>query len=416
MTTPSDFQQKLAKYAEVVVKVGLNLQPGQRLMIRGAPIQTPALVRLIATMAYTMGAPLVDTEWNDDAMLLIRHQHAPHDSFEEFSDWWLDAPLGSMKRGDAQLMIYATDPDLLKDQDPELVDTAQRTWFQKMHPASEMIQRSCVNWAVISAPIPSWAAKVFPDVPVEAQEATLWEAIFEVCRLNDPDPVAAWQSHIGQLASRKDYLNCKQYAALKYSAPGTDLTIGLPRGHIWTSGSLVSESGITFTANLPTEEVWTMPHKDGAVGTLRSTRPLMSHGTLIEDFSLTFEGGRVINSTAKKGDELLRKLLDTDEGARRLGEVALVPHSSPISQSGLLFYNTLFDENAASHIALGAAYKFNLQGGIAMADDAFAAAGGNLSIAHVDFMIGSGEMDIDGITVDGISEPVMRSGEWSFDV
>jgi aminopeptidase len=232
--------------------------------------------------------------------------------------------------------------------------------------------------------------------------------------LRQADPIAAWEDHINQLVARSDYLNHKQYVALKLTAPGTDLTVSLPAGHAWQSGRTTSETGIAFTANIPTEEVFTLPHKDRTEGVVSATMPLSYGGSLMEGFSLTFAEGRVVNVTAAKGEAHLRKLIETDEGAGRLGEVALVPHSSPISQSGLLFYNTLFDENAASHIALGRAGKYNIAGGEEMSEEAFGAAGGNHSLIHVDFMIGSGEMDVDGVTDDGTAEPVMRSGEWAF--
>jgi aminopeptidase len=242
----------------------------------------------------------------------------------------------------------------------------------------------------------------------------LWEAIFRICRLDQPDPVAAWQRHAAELAARRDYLNAKRYTALKYTAPATNFTLGLPDHHLWHGGESQTPQGTTFIANVPTEEVYTMPHKERADGVVSSTKPLSYGGVLIEDFSLTYEQGRVVKVTAKKGEAVLQKLIETDEGSARLGEVALVPHSSPISQSGLLFYNTLFDENASNHIALGRAYRFCLEDGTHMTDEEFAAAGGNDSLTHVDFMIGSADMDVDGLTRDGVVEAVMRGGEWAF--
>ena len=241
----------------------------------------------------------------------------------------------------------------------------------------------------------------------------LWQTIERLCRLDRPDPVAEWQRHIAALAERAAHLNARRYAALRYSGPGTSLTIGLPDGHIWISARSDARNGIAFTANIPTEEVFTMPHKDRVDGVVRSTKPLSYGGTLIDKFSLHFEGGRVVNVTADQGEDVLRRLVETDPGSARLGEIALVPHSSPVSQSGLLFYNTLFDENAASHVALGSAYKFTLRGGDEMDDAAFERAGGNRSATHVDFMIGSGELDIDGVLSNGSIEPVMRKGEWA---
>ena len=240
----------------------------------------------------------------------------------------------------------------------------------------------------------------------------LWSAIERLCRLDRPDPIAAWETHLAGLAARTDHLNAKRYTALRYSGPGTALTIGLPDGHVWVGGRSTSAAGVRFAPNLPTEEVFTMPHKDRVDGTVRSTKPLSYGGTLIEGFSLTFAEGRVVDVTAEKGEDVLRRLVKMDGGAARLGEVALVPHNSPVAQTGVLFYNTLFDENAASHVALGAAYKFTLRGGELMDDEEFERVGGNRSATHVDFMIGSPELDVDGVLAAGGSEPVMRRGDW----
>jgi aminopeptidase len=410
------FQQILRKYAELTVNVGLNLQPGQRLLIIKAPLEAAPLVREIAVGAYKAGARLVDVMWGDEELVLARFQHAPGDSFEEYPTWRAKGMEEVGRCGDALLSIAGVSPDLLKDQDPDLVSVYQRTRWEYMGPTLEYTERNAMNWTVIAAPVPGWAAKVFPDLSPEAGQASLWEAIFEVCRLQQADPVAAWEAHTKDLAARCDYLSHKGYTALKFTGPGTDLSLGLPVGHVWTGGSNITTTGITFTSNLPTEEVFTLPHRDRIEGLVSASRPLNYLGSLIEDFALTFDGGRVVRAVAAKGEPILHKLLDTDAGARRLGEVALVPHSSPIAQSGILFYQSLFDENAASHVALGSAYKFNLADGRDMGDDEFAAAGGNQSLVHVDFMIGSGEMDVDGIGQDGAAEPVMRGGEWAFDV
>jgi len=244
----------------------------------------------------------------------------------------------------------------------------------------------------------------------------MWRTLFQLCRLDQPDPVVAWKNHIRDLEKRAAYLNDKRYDRLEYTAPGTDLSIGLPHGQCWFSATAQSANGIEFVANLPTEEVFTMPQRDRVEGHVSSTKPLSMGGQTMENFTLTFENGRVVKTTAEKGEVQLLQLLETDEGSRSLGEVALVPHSSPISQSGLVFNNGLIDENAACHLALGSAYKFTLENGTSMSDAEFAGAGGNISRLHMDFMIGSGELDIDAVTDSGDVEPVMRKGEWAFDV
>ncbi|HJX81760.1 MAG TPA: aminopeptidase, partial [Candidatus Udaeobacter sp.] len=262
----------------------------------------------------------------------------------------------------------------------------------------------------------AWAAKVFPHLqqPEEA-ESKLWQAIFETTRATLPDPVAAWQEHIQNLKKRSSYMQAKNYSALHYQGPGTDFTLGLPRGHKWISAQSLAENGVVFTANMPTEEMFTLPDRHHAEGTVAATMPLSYAGTLIEDFSVTFENGRIVKVNARMNEAILQKLVDTDEGSTRLGEVALVPASSPIAQRGHLFYNTLFDENASCHIAIGRAYRFSLIGGEELTDEEFISAGGNVSLNHVDFMIGSDKIDIDGIQQDGTREPVMRAGEWAFD-
>jgi aminopeptidase len=408
------FEENLQNYADLAIEVGVGLKAGQRLIIR-APLEAAPLVRLIAASAYDAGARLVDVLWHDDQLSLIRFQHAPADSFAEFPTWRTEVLTQAAEQGDAILSIHAADPDLLKDQDPELVALSQRVMNEHMTPFRRKAMADEVNWSIIALPIPAWAARVFPNEPAAEQIAKLWQLIFKVCRTDQIDPVEAWQEHIQTLKNRKDYLTLKQYAALRYYGPGINFTVGLPERHIWHGGQAeTTHSHIAFTPNLPTEEIFTLPHRELADGLVTSSKPLSYNGVLIEDFSLTFEQGRVTTVQAANGETVLRNLIATDEGAARLGEVALVPHSSPISQSGLLFYNTLYDENAASHLALGRAYRFTLEEAKQMADEAFALAGGNNSLIHVDFMIGSGQLDIDGITRNGMIQPIMRHGEWAF--
>jgi aminopeptidase len=413
-----DFDRTLQAYAELTVKIGLNIQPTQRLLIigpianGGVSLEAAPLVRHITAAAYAAGARLVETLWGDESLLAARFAHAPRDSFEEFSAWLPHALRQHVDDGHAVLSIYANDPDQLKDAPPELVAIVQQATARGVQSFRELISRNQTNWSVVAAVASSWARRVFPDAEPQEQVRRLWDAIIRLCRLDREDPVTAWEEHLKTLSVRTDRLNQKQYSALRYSGPGTDLTIGLPARHQWVGGRSVSASGIAFAPNLPTEEVFTMPHKDRVEGTVRSTKPLSYGGTLIEGFSLRFAEGRVVDVQAERGEAVLRRLVKMDPGAARLGELALVPHTSPVAQTGVLFYNTLFDENAASHVALGAAYKFTLRGGEGMSEEEFEREGGNRSATHVDFMIGSAELDVSGVLPDGTVEPVMRRGEW----
>jgi aminopeptidase len=414
-----DFERKLQTYAELAVKIALNLQPGQRLMIigplanGGASLESAPLARAIAGAAYRAGSPLVETVYGDEVQQIQRFKHAAADTFTNYSAWLPSALTDHVDAGHAVLSISANDPDLLQGQLPEHVSALLQATGREMRAFRERLSRNEMNWAVVAAASSGWAAKIFPGVEASEAVARLWDAIMRLCRLDAADPLAEWETHLANLAERAEYLNHKQYSALKYTGGGTHLTLGLPSGHVWVSGRSTSMRGVPFTANLPTEEVFTIAHKDRVDGIVRASKPLSYGSTLIEGFSMTFEAGRVVNVTADRNADALERLLETDEGARHLGEVALVPHSSPISHSGLLYYNTLFDENAASHVALGNAYKFTLKDGNAMSDDQFEKAGGNRSAVHVDFMIGSGELDVDGVLPDGSSEPLMRQGEWA---
>jgi aminopeptidase len=418
--TPNQHQELLRKYAEAIVKVGLNLRAGQRLIItnataRGVLPPARSLVHEVTRAAYAAGARYVDVIWGDEEMLRLRLQNAPADSFNEYSTWQVQGILDILEKGDALLSIYANDPDVYHGLDSERLGAMQRSHLEHWAPISTLVTRNASNWSIAAASAPAWAAKIFPDLPLEEAEEKLWQAIFETTRATAPDPVAAWEEHIQNLRRRASYLQAKKYSALHYKSDKTDFTLGLPNGHKWISAQSLAENGIAFTANMPTEEVFTLPDRHRADGIVTSTLPLSYGGSLIEDFTVTFENGKIVKVTAKKNEALLQKLVDTDEGSTRLGEVALVPVSSPIARRGHLFYNTLFDENASCHIAIGRAYRFTLTGGEELTDEEFSAAGGNTSITHVDFMIGSPQMDIDGIREDGTREPVMRSGEWAFD-
>jgi aminopeptidase len=408
-----EFDKMLTKYADVVVKVGLNLRKGQKLSIR-AIIEDAPFIRKVTESAYKAGAKFVDVLWADERLSRIRFEHADPESLTEVPNWLFTRYEEHYQNGEAELAVYSTDPDLLAGIDPELIAKERTARMKKFEPLRKY--ENVANWCVVATASPAWARKVFPGLSTEEAQSKLWEAIFNSCRIDLPDPVQAWRDHTDKLEKCKNYLSAKHYTALHYKAPGTDLTVGLPEKHIWQGAEASFKNGITCTVNIPTEEVFTLPHKDKVDGVVTATRPLNLMGAMIEDFSVTFENGRAVKVTAKKGEEDFRKLIETDENACRLGEAALVANSSPISQRGHLFYNTLFDENASCHLAVGNAYRDTIQGGEDMTDEEFQSCGGNKSLIHTDFMIGSAEMDIDGIKEDGTREPVMRKGEWAFDV
>jgi aminopeptidase len=415
------FESKLQKFANLITRIGLNIQPGQRLLITdpsprlGIPVETAPLARAVSAAAFEAGAADVTVIWGDEQLRRLRYQQVSPEVLAEPARWFVDEVARHAEMGGAFLAFLGVDPDSLRGLDPDRVATAERAHRQEMKGFSQFLGKNSVNWGIVPVVVPAWAMKVFPDLSEVAAVAALWEAIFHVCRLDQPDPVAVWRTHLANLAARCAIFNQKQYTALQYRGGGTDLTIGLPRGHVWHGGQVDSLLGHPFTPNLPTEEIFTLPHRDKVDGVVRGTKPLYFGGALIEDFELRFAGGRVVEAAAGVGDEILHSLLGTDEGARHLGEVALVPHSSPVSETGLLFFNGILDENAASHLALGFAYQFTIEGGKQMAADDFSAAGGNSSLIHVDFMIGSDVLDVDGVRENGAVEPIMRRGEWAFE-
>jgi len=403
--------QKLDLLAEVAVKVGLGLQPGQELVMT-ASLDALPLARRITEQAYRAGASLVTTLYADDEAALMRYRFAPDSSFDHAANWLYDGMGAAFKSGAARLAIAGGNPALLSNEDPGKVGRANSAVSKAYRPALELITRHAINWTIVASATPAWAASMFPAETPDAALAKLWEAIFQTTRINTPDPVAAWKTHDAGLHQRAAYMNQKRFSYLQYRGPGTDFKLGLSDDHLWLGGGTTAGNGYYCIPNMPTEEVFTTPHKDRADGTVTATKPLSHQGTMIEGIQVRFENGRIVEAHASRGQEVLQRLIDTDDGARRLGEVALVPHSSPIAASGMLFFNTLFDENAASHIALGQAYSSCLKDGDTLTPEQLAEKGANDSLIHVDWMIGSGQLDIDGITATGGVEPLMRQGEW----
>ncbi len=406
-----NFEEKLDRLAQVAVQSGLGLAPGQELVMT-ASVDALPLARKITEHAYKAGASLVTTFFADDASALLRYKYAPDASFDKAASWLYEGMAAAYRNGAARLAITSANPSLLSKEDPEKVSRANRAMSKAYRPALELITRHDINWTIVSAGTPVWAAAMFPELPADEALAKLWNAIFAASRADQADPVAAWKAHDAHLHARANWLNEKRYAALHFKGPGTDLKVGLADDHLWLGGGTTAGNGNYCIPNMPTEEVFTTPHKDRVDGTVRSTKPLSHQGTMIEDIAVRFDGGKIVEAHAAKGEIVLQRMIETDEGARRLGEVSLVPNSSPISASGLLFLNTLFDENAACHIALGQAYSTCLKDGDKLTPEQLAAKGANDSLIHVDWMIGSGKMDVDGITADGTAEPVLRAGEW----
>lgn len=404
----------LKKYAELLIKTGVNIQKNQTLVIT-SPIECADFARVIAETAYQSGAREVVMNWKDELSSKIKFLHAPDEIFDEFPEWQKEFYLSYAKMGAAFVSIAASDPELLKEVDPDRVVRVQKASNTALEDYRERIMSNKNAWSIVSIPTLAWAKKVFPKVSEEQAVEKLWEAILKAVRVDTADPVAAWQQHSENLKKSMQYLNSHKFKNLHYkNSAGTDVTVELPDGHIWLGGPEHTAEGIEFVANMPTEEVFTMPKKTGVNGTVVSAKPLNYNGTLIDKFSLTFKEGRIVDCKAEEGYEVLKKLVETDEGSHYLGEVALVPVDSPISNSNILFYNTLFDENASCHFAIGKAYPITIENGTTMSKEQLAQAGVNDSIVHVDFMIGTADLEIIGTTADGKTIQVFKDGNFVF--
>ena len=403
---------KLDRLAEVAIKVGLQLQPGQDLVLTSSIAALP-LTRKIVEQAYKAGAGLVTPIFNDDEITLARFRHGADDGFDHAAGWLYEGMAKAFSNNAARLAVRGDDPSLLSGQDASKVARANKANSMAYQPALEKITGFDINWNIVAYPETAWARQVFPGVSDEVAVGKLADAIFAASRVDGDDPIGAWKLHNAVLKARTEWLNGHRFHALHFTGPGTDLTVGLADEHEWMGGASTAKNGITCNPNIPTEEVFTTPHALRVSGHVSSTKPLSYQGTLIDNISVRFEEGRIVEAKASRGEDVLKKVLDTDAGSRRLGEVALVPHSSPISKSGLLFFNTLFDENAACHIALGQCYSKCFVNGAKLTPDEIAARGGNKSLIHIDWMIGSGQIDIDGVHSDGRTVPVMRQGEWA---
>ena len=404
----------LEKYARLVVKTGINIQKGQTIVIT-SPLECAFFVRIAAQIAYQEGARDVVVNWRDELLTKIRFIHAPEEVFDEFPQWQKELYLSNALEGAAFLYISASDPELMKDVNPDRMTRSQKAGNIALKEYRERTMSNKNAWAVVSIPTKSWAKKVFPGLIEEEAVDRLWEAILKTVRVDAPDPVAAWEEHKQNLKKKLNYLNSAGLKFLRYkNALGTDLEIEFSENHIWLGGSDYTPEGLEFIANMPTEEVFTLPLRTGVNGTVVSSMPLNYNGNLIEHFSLTFKDGKVVEVQAGKDQELFKRILDSDEGANFLGEVALVPYDSPISRSGILYYNTLFDENASCHLALGEAYPVCIKNGENLSRDELSRLGVNNSLIHEDFMIGTPDLEIMGITRAGKEVPVFRKGNFAF--
>lgn len=409
-----NFEENLQKYAKLLVAKGINVQPGDWVKMTISVDQAP-LARLITKEACALGAEKVIIKWSDDEITRYHYLHQPTEVLTKIPSYEIEEVEDHvLNRKVSRLSIVSSDPGLLDGVDPTKVAEYQKVASKAFEAQRIATQNDEVKWTVAAAAGAGWAAKVFPDLKTtEEQVAALWDQIFKTCRVYEDDPIAAWDQHKELLKEKGRKLNEYQFDALHFKAPGTDLKLGLPKNHIWMSAESFNPKGEEFIANMPTEEVFTAPDTRRIEGVVRSTKPLSYAGTLIHNMEVHFKDGKIVDIKADTGEEIMRKLVFENEGATGLGEVALVPDPSPISQSGITFFNTLFDENASNHLAIGSAYPTTVEGGTKMSKEELMENGINVSTVHVDFMIGSSEMDIDGILPDGTVVPVFRKGDWA---
>ena len=404
------------KYSQLIIEVGVNIQKDQYLMIT-APIQTAEFARALTKHAYEVGARKVFVDYVDEQLNKINYVHAPEAAFLEYPSWVAQGKEELASKNCAFISISASNPDLLKEVNPKRIATAQKTASKALEAYRRYTQNGDVAWCVASIPTVEWARKVFPNAASDDDAVDqLWDKIFIATRIYEEDPVAAWKAHTDNLAVRTKYLTEKKIKKLHYVAPGTDLEVELPEKHIWVGGGGNNKQGTYYVANMPTEEAFTMPYKYGVNGKLASTKPLSYGGNLINNFVLHFEKGKIVDFTAEEGYETLKELINTDEGSHYLGEVAIVPDDSPVSNTNTIFYNTLFDENASCHFAIGSAYPDNIEGGTKMTKEELESIGVNTSLTHVDFMVGSIELDVEAETESGEKFYILKKGNWGFEV
>lgn len=403
-----NFKENLGKYAKLLVANGINVQPGHTLAL-SIDVEQRELAHLIVKEAYALGAHEVIVQWTDDVINREKFLHAPMERLDNVPEYKIAEMNYLLENKASRLGVRSSDPGALNGVDADKLSASAKAMGLAMKPMRIATQSNKVSWTVAAAAGLEWAKKVFPNAASDEEAVDfLWDQIFKTCRVYEADPVKAWEEHAAILKSKADMLNKEQFSALHYTAPGTDLTLGLPKNHVWESAGAVNAQGEEFLPNMPTEEVFTAPDFRRADGYVTSTKPLSYNGNIIEGIKVTFKDGQIVDITAEKGDQVMKDLVFENAGAR-----ALVPDPSPISQSGITFFNTLFDENASNHLAIGAAYATSVVDGAEMSEEELEAAGLNRSDVHVDFMIGSNQMDIDGIREDGTRVPLFRNGNWA---
>ncbi|WP_024416515.1 aminopeptidase [Streptococcus suis] len=408
-----NFKENLAKYAKLLVSTGINVQPGHTVQLT-IGVEQAELARLIVKEAYAHGAKEVLVNWLDDVIARERLVNVDVELLEQVHPQRITEMNYLLERKASRLVVLSEDPGAYDGVDPEKLSRNARALSQALNPMRQASQANKISWTLGAASGLEWAKKVFPNAASDEEAVDLlWDQIFKTCRIYEEDPIKAWEEHEARLVAKAKVLNDEQFVKLHYTAPGTDLVLGMPKNHLWEAAGSVNAQGEHFIANMPTEEVFTAPDYRVADGYVTSTKPLSYNGNIIEGIKVTFKDGEIVDVTAEKGDEVMKKLVFDNAGARGLGEVALVPDKSPISQSGVTFFNTLFDENASNHLAIGQAYAFSIEDGTEMSQEELKEAGLNRSDVHVDFMIGSNKMNIDGIREDGTRVPIFRDGEWA---
>ncbi len=406
-----DLNNILEKYAKLTVEVGINLKDSEGLIITTTTEGLP-LSRLIAKEAYKAGAKHVELSLNDDEMTLMRYNYGSDQVFDSFPEWKIDNIRDIYEDNYHHVFVISPDPELLKRVDQEKVKINQKTQSTAMAPVMKYRMTGITKWAIVAVPSVGWAKSIFPEDKEEVAVEKLWDYIIKATRLDHDDPVEAWKKHDENLKKYENFLNDSDFLKLKLQGPGTDLEVYLAEDHHWIGGSNDSDQGVPYMANIPTEEVFTTPHAYKVNGTLKATKPLSVNGNLVNDFGFTFKDGKVVDFYAKEGYAVLKNLMDNDEGAKRLGEVALVQHDSPISNTNILFNNTLFDENASVHFALGRAYGYAIKNGTTMTQEELDAKGANYSLIHVDFMVGGPELQITAYKKNGEEVSLFKDGNW----